>query len=429
MFLLYSILFSAAFLLAAPGYWWRYRRRANWRAYWRERLGYLGIQPPSSAQPAIWVHAVSVGETLGVVRLVQEIRRRHPDRPVFMSHVTPTGREAGAARLPDLAGRFYLPFDWQWSVKRVLRQVRPGLLLIAETELWPNLLQAAHQFGARVVIVNARLSDRSFRGYRLVRPFMRRVLANVDLILAQTERDAERFRALAAPAERVRAVGNLKFDATPVHVSAIAPCLEQALRSTGRQPVLIAASTMPKEEPLVLKAWGQVRRRFPRGLLILAPRHPERFDAVAAVVAEQGYRWVRRTGLAGDRIAGPLAQAEVLLLDTIGELGGLLRCGDVVFVGGSLVPAGGHNLLEPAYWGKPILFGPHMENFRDAAMLFLQEDAALEVQDADGLARAAQDLLADAERQRRMGAAARRLLERESGATGRVLEALAALGF
>jgi 3-deoxy-D-manno-octulosonic-acid transferase len=324
-------------------------------------------------------------------------------------------------------------------VRKALARLRPSLLVIVETELWPNLLRAAQEAGARVVVVNARMSERSLRGYRLARPFMRRVLADVDEICAQTEEDAERFRRLGAPPERVRMVGNLKFEAQPPKLAEIARPLKAALRKTEQGPVLVAASTMPGEEPLVLQAWDLIQARYPRALLILAPRHPARFGEVSRELERAQRGFVRRSAL---RIAGPvgvwpsgaprdsaeelaaqLDSSSILLLDSVGELAGIFELADMVFIGGSLVPTGGHNLLEPAYWSKAIVFGPHMENFRDIAKLFLDAGAALQVRNPQELAHAAW-LLENREARERLGAAARQVLEQNSGATARTLDCL-----
>jgi 3-deoxy-D-manno-octulosonic-acid transferase len=299
------------------------------------------------------------------------------------------------------------------------------LLVIAETELWPNLLRAAQEAGTRVVMVNARISKRSLRRYQLVRPFMRRVLADVDEICAQTEEGADRFRQLGAPPERVRMVGNLKFDAQPPLLGEFARSLKAALRQAQRGPVLVAASTMPGEEPLVLQAWDLIQARYAQALLILAPRHPARFEEVSQGLAQSQRGFVRRTTLGVDEqaLSTQLASTSILLLDTIGELAGVFEVADLVFIGGSLVPTGGHNLLEAAYWSKVIAFGPHMENFREIAKLFLDAGAAIQVRNPEELAHATW-LLENKEARESLGASARRVLEQNSGATARTIEGL-----
>jgi 3-deoxy-D-manno-octulosonic-acid transferase len=422
MYLIYSMLFSVGAILTAPFYWWR-KGRSQKRGYWVERFGNIPYQETSPG--AIWVHAVSLGETLAVAGLVKEMQRTFPGRKIYLSHVTPAGRSAGESRLPSIAGRFYLPLDWRWAARKALARIKPSLLVIVETELWPNLLRAAQEAGARVVIVNARMSRRSLRGYRLARPFVRRVLANVDAIYAQTEEDAERFRQIGAQPERVRMVGNLKFDAQPPQLGEFARALRAALRQAQRGPVLVAASTMPGEEPLVLQAWDLIQARYPKALLILAPRHPARFEEVSQDLARAQRGFARRTTLQMEEKAllRQLASTAILFLDTIGELAGIFELADMVFIGGSLVPTGGHNLLEPAYWSKVIAFGPHMENFRDIAKLFLDAGAAIEISNPEELAHATW-LLENKEARERLGASARQVLEQNSGATARTIDGL-----
>ncbi|MGH9406031.1 MAG: 3-deoxy-D-manno-octulosonic acid transferase [Terriglobia bacterium] len=426
MIFAYDVLVILGTLLIAPFYAWRYRKTPFLRKSWRERLGYLPDSVRTANPGGIWVHAVSVGETLAVAGLIERLAAERPERQIFISHLTPTGREAGEKRLPNLAGRFYLPLDLPGPLGRAIRHVRPALLIIAETELWPNLLRVTHRSGARVVFVNARLSDNSLRGYRLFRPFIRRTLENADLILAQTAEDRERFIEIGAKPERTLAVGNLKFDTQPPGKSPVARALSKALPAVSRAPVVVAASTMPGEERLILDAWQSVRRHYPQALLILAPRHPARFDQVARLVSSQGHELLRRTALATEEpnLTMQLASAGILLLDTLGELAAIFELADVVFIGGSLVPTGGHNLLEPAWWGKPVVFGPHMHNFREAARIFLGAGAAVQVQDAGELEREMIALLANGTRARAMGIAARDIMRRESGVTERVLERL-----
>lgn len=427
MFQIYNLLLTAGVLLIAPFYIWRYRKTPFLRKSWRERFGFLPARFQQSQPGAIWIHAVSVGETLAIAGLVREIQKRYPGRKIFMSHITPTGREAGEKRFPELAGRFYLPLDWRGPVQRALRHLRPELLLIIETELWPNLLREAHRSGAKVVLVNARLSRRSLRGYRAFRFFMRRVFENVDFIFAQSAEDAQRFVEAGAPAERILAAGNIKFDVPPPPHRDFTGLIKNALAAASRTPVFVAASTMPGEEELVLEAWSTIRRHYPQALMILAPRHPARFDEVVQILQSEGEVFIRRTALAGTEIERQLASPGILLLDTIGELASIFELAGVVFVGGTLVATGGHNPIEPAQWSKPILFGPHMENFRDIARIFLDSNAALCVKNSSELGHEVVKLMADSERRRALGEAARRTVDRESGATRRTLDGISRL--
>lgn len=430
MFLIYSVLFTLGVIFTAPYYLWKLRGRVTSGVDWRERFGAL---PQKFAQNgatrgggAVWAHAVSLGETLAITGLIDGIRKRYPQRRIFLSHVTPAGREAGGGRMEGVAGRFYAPLDWRWCVRRALTQLRPELLLVVETELWPNLLFEAHRNGTRIALVNARISDRSFKRYLLLRPFLKQVIGCVDWVGAQTTQDAERFLRLGANPANVTVVGNLKFDGRPPQLGDWGKRLERTLKTLGRRPVVVAASTMAGEEALLLQVWAGIRRRHPQAILILAPRHPARFGLIAKLLAETGRNFERRTNFETEEtdIARQISNSEILLLDTIGELAGILELADIVFVGGSLVPTGGHNLIEAAYWGKPILFGPHMENFREIAHRFLEAGAAVQVESVQGLLKEMTELLQNEGRRQELGRRAALVLERESGATDRVLDHL-----
>lgn len=419
---LYSILFSLGLVLMAPYYLWRHRGRKE-LAGWRERLGKLPANFRQQASGAIWIHAVSVGETLAVAGLVKQLVERYPDRKIFLSSVTAAGREAAEKKLPRVAGQFYLPFDWKWAVRRVLRQIRPSVLVIVETELWPNLLKTATESGCKTILVNARISDRSFPGYRLGRPFMRRVLEHITRICAQTATDAERFKALGARPDCLAVTGNLKFDGRAPEFGIFGTKMRNILAGENRGPIVVAGSTMRGEEPLVLEAWKSIHRKHPRALLVLAPRHPARFDEVAAILHARQVNALRRTHLPENdqEICRRISQAEILLLDSIGELAEIVGLADVVFVGGSLVPTGGHNIVEPAFWGKPVLFGPHMHNFRDVASLFLRAGAAVQVADSHQLSEVVLGLLDRPTDARRMGEKAKEIVIQQAGAATRIL--------
>ncbi len=428
IYLIYSFLFTLAVLLTAPYYLWKRRDELAGRL-WKERFGLLPESFQQSERGPIWIHAVSVGETLAVARLVRDLQGLYPNRKIFMSSVTPAGRAAGESRLPPLAGRFYLPMDWRGAVDAALKRLQPSLLVIVETELWPNLLRASHEFGARIILVNARLSTRSFGRYRLLRPLMRRVLENIDVICAQTEADAQRFRDLGAAPGRVTLAGNLKFDSQPPRMAEFPQLLKKADVRARRGPIMVAASTMQGEEPMVLEAWSRVRAQYAQALLVLAPRHPARFDEVAQILSHSASNFARRTLLASEEaeVSCQLAAPDVLLLDTIGELAGIMELADVVFIGGSLVPTGGHNILEAAYWAKPVIFGPHMENFEEITRLFLASNAGIQVRDASDLAECVLDLFRDPAAGQRLGERAKEVLEKQTGATDRVLEQIVRL--
>jgi 3-deoxy-D-manno-octulosonic-acid transferase len=423
MDILYSFVVALVAPLAAPWYLLRSGLRGFPKRYWSERLGRV---PESLRGPAqggsVWIHAVSVGETLAVAGLAGEIARRFTAWPVYMSHITPAGFATGEGRVPEVAARFFLPLDLKRCLKPLFVRLRPKLLIIAETELWPNLLRVARECDTRVVLVNARLSGRSYRGYARFGFFFRGVVGFTDWIFAQTEQDAERFRRLGAT--RVSVTGNLKFDARPPEGGEFPRLLRRAINDTSRGPVLVAGSTMPGEERLLLRAWDKIHSHHPQALLIIAPRHPRRFEEVVELLTREHRRFSRRTSLDPMDLEAHLAATDIVLLNTIGELAGLFELADVAFVGGSLVPTGGHNLLEPAFWGKPVLFGPHMENFRDVAQQFLAAGAAFQVSGPDSLAARVLELFSDAELRRRVGERGQRLLKSGSGATERIMARL-----
>lgn len=392
---------------------WRGLRQRDYLLRWSERYAQLDALPGLPAG-AIWVHAVSVGEVNAAIPLVNALRERHPERPLLVTTITPTGSARVRALWGDSVHHVYLPYDLHGMVRRFLARVRPALAVVIETELWPNLFVACARAGVPVVIANARLSERSLRGYRWMGPLIRLALSGVRLVAAQSEADAARFRVLAGDRVRIEVSGNLKFDQPLPQASR-----EEALawrQADGRRPAWVAASTHADEEEAVLEAHLRLRARHPDALLLWAPRHPERFAAVAARVREAGLALDRRSR---ERRPGP--GCAVFLIDSLGELPGFLAAADVAFVGGSLVPLGGHNLLEPAALGVPVLSGPHTFHFVEISAL-LHEVGALEtVTDADSLAAAVAGLWAHPERARERGRAGRQRIDRERGALSRTL--------
>jgi 3-deoxy-D-manno-octulosonic-acid transferase len=320
------------------------------------------------------------------------------------------------ARVPEVDGLFYFPLDLPWVVRRWVDGLRPVLFLMMETELWPNLLRACRARRVKTALVNGRISARSFPRYRLVRGFMRRVLADVDLCCAQSAESAERLLALGAEPSRVVVTGSLKFDALDWNSSGRDRVLRYFRVPEGRA-VFMAASTLRGEDAAVLRAFRRLRTLRPDALLVIAPRHPERFAEVEQQCASEGYRVERRTALPIDQHP----RADIVLLDTVGELSRLFEIATIVFVGGSLVDAGGHNILEPAVFGKPIVFGPHMQNFREIAAAFLDRGAAVQVRGGDDLESTIVALAGDPARCAALGAAARALVERNRGARERTL--------
>lgn len=399
---------------------WRGLRQREYLLRWSERYAQLESLPELPVG-AIWVHAVSVGEVNAAIPLVNALRERHPDRPLLITTITPTGSARVRALWGEAVHHVYLPYDLHGMVRRFLERVRPALAVVIETELWPNLFVACAQADVPIVIANARLSERSLRGYRRLGALIRLALSGVRLVAAQSEADAARFRVLAGDDVRIEVTGNLKFDQPLPQASR-----DEALgwrKACGTRPIWVAASTHADEEAAMLEAHRRLRESHPDALLLWAPRHPERFEAVAARVDEAGFALRRRS-----RDRHPDARCDVFLIDSLGELPGFLAAGDVAFVGGSLCDVGGHNLLEPAALGVPVLSGPHTFNFAEIRAL-LEEAGALEIV-ADGatLAAAIHRLLADPAEARERGRSGRQRVDRERGALKRTLALIDEVG-
>ncbi len=418
MYAVYSFLLTFVLLAWSPSILLKMLRRSSYREGWLERLGYYpdSLRSQLQAVQPVWIHAVSVGEVGAASILANLWTARRPMLPLVVSTVTGTGREVARRSLPQAAAVVYFPIDLPMVVHRALATVRPRLILLTETEIWPNFLHACAASKIPVAIINGRLSERSFSRYRLVRPFIRRVLQCVDLFCMQTGDDAKRILALGASPERVHVVGNLKFDAVRhADTSLLAEQWRQELRIDAQRQILVAGSTHAGEEEVLLQAFRRLRGEFPDLLLILAPRHPERVAQVETAVVAHGMAVVRRSALPQGRNGAK----EVILLDTVGELSGLYAVGSVSFVGGSLIPRGGQNLLEPALYGCPVLFGPHMENFIEASAYFVERGAAIQVNDAADLTRQLARLLRDQGAREKMGQAAMVALAAHQGACER----------
>jgi 3-deoxy-D-manno-octulosonic-acid transferase len=354
---------------------------------------------------------------LAVAGLVEELKRRLPQRRIFISTTTDTG-QALARKKFGTESVFYFPMDFGFAIRPYLRALQPEMIVIAETEFWPNFLRLAHGSGASVAVVNARVSDRSWPGYRRWRGLLCRLLNNVDLFLAQTEEDAARLQDIGADGQRVRVVGNLKFDLPAPAETSIVESVRKAITEGGGGPVLVCGSTLEGEESLLLKAFENLLVSHPRAVMVLAPRHPERFAAAAALLEQMSIRFYRRSAWRGEALAGG-----VLLLDTIGELAAMYSVADVAFVGGSLVPRGGHNIIEPAQYGVAIVVGNHTENFRDVVRLFQSRDAVRIVGPAE-LPLVLLELLADEEKRKALGRLAAETMRSQAGATTRTADEL-----
>jgi 3-deoxy-D-manno-octulosonic-acid transferase len=380
--------------------------------------------PDRPNQPVIWVHAVSLGEVVAVTPLVKELHRRHPDHRFVVSTVTETGREAVEQRLEGVAEHRYAPVDFSWVVSRTVSRLRPAVYLFVETELWPNLLRHLHRGGVQTVMVNGRLSTRSFarQQWGPVRSFYRAMLQTLTLCLMQSDRDVERIIALGADPRRVRRTGNIKFD-QPTGDSFKGGLTRAALGVGETEVLFVAGSTHPGEEEALVEAYQSWVRSCPAAVLLLAPRHIERTNAVEAMVRARGLSVRRRTAIVQApeaTFAGP----RVIILDSRGELASLYREADVTFVGGTLVPIGGHNLLEPAQWAKPVLFGPYTDHCVEIAEMLIQAGGGRRVQHAEDLSRVLMDLFERPDERARLGQSARAVVLQNQGALQRTVDAI-----
>jgi 3-deoxy-D-manno-octulosonic-acid transferase len=411
---LYSVALAVGMLVSLPYWLLQMARHGKYHKGLEERLGWVPsrLRLRDEREPVIWVHAVSVGEVVAVAGLVEELRRRLPQHRIFISTTTDTGQTLARERFGE-GNVFYFPMDFAFAIRPYLRALRPRMVVIAETEFWPNFMRLVHDSGARIAVVNARISDRSWPSYRRFRGLLRRLLGNVDLFLAQTPEDAARLQDIGARPERVRVTGNLKFDIAAPAPPAIVESVRKSLTATGAGPVLVCGSTVDGEEPLLMKAFENLLVQHPRAVMMLAPRHPERFPAVAALLEQLSMRFCRRSLWNGEPLAGG-----VFLVDTIGELAALYALAEIAFVGGSLVPRGGHNIIEPAQHGAAIVVGNHTENFRDIVALFRSRDAVRIVGPAE-LPLVLLELLANDEERKALGRRAADTMRLQIGATAR----------
>jgi 3-deoxy-D-manno-octulosonic-acid transferase len=416
---LYSLLLLLALIVSVP--WWLLEmlRHGKYRAGLSERLGTAPNRLFNQvAVNTIWIHAVSVGEVLAISRVVDELKAQLPGWRIVVSTTTDTGQKLARERFGE-NNVFYVPVDLPFAVRAYLQALRPKLLVLAESEFWPNLLHLARRSGAVVAVVNARVSDRSLPGYMRFQKPLRRIMQNVQLFLAQSEEDARRLTQMGAPADRVHVSGNLKFEVKPPAKSEVVSRFAAALQREAIGPVLVAGSTLDGEETMLLDTFRQVVSRYPGALLVLAPRHPERFEAVASLLDSSAVAGRRRSQWDGQ---SPIAGG-IFLLDSIGELASLYEFADLAFIGGSLVPRGGHNVLEAAQFGASILVGPHTENFRDIIEVFRRADA-LRVVTPESLTTTVLRLLQNNEERAALGRRTAEVLRSQQGATERTVNAL-----
>jgi 3-deoxy-D-manno-octulosonic-acid transferase len=428
MYFIYSLLLGLGFLVLLPKFLLDAWQHGKYISGLGERLGLLE-KLDNNGHPVVWLHCVSVGEVQAARPLFQALRREFPAYAIAVSTVTVTGQQLARDIFKNEAHIFYFPVDWRWTVRRALKAVNPSLVLIMETELWPSFLRECRRQTVPVAVVNGRLSEQSFRRYKLVRPFIARVVRCLDLALMQTKPDADRLCSLGLPADRVVVSGNMKFDAgTLTKTNTLTEELAARFHFADGRPVLLAASTHDPEERIILEAFNRLRLSSDlKSLrLIIAPRHPERFDTVASLLAGSSLSWTRRS----DQAAANDNRADAVLLDSIGELRSLFPLASLVFMGGSLAPIGGHNILEPAAAGGCIVTGAHTKNFDEIVKTFVAEGAIVQIgpvgdaQAAEVLAGVFENLLRDPQRRQDLETHGKALVEENRGATERTIQML-----
>jgi 3-deoxy-D-manno-octulosonic-acid transferase len=419
----YNVALLAALVVSAPWWLWRMAATHKYREGLLERLGRvprrLGtfLAPPGE-RPLIWLHAVSVGEVLAITRLIGTLETAQPGYQIFISTTTRTGQALARERFGSNRV-FYCPLDLPWAVRAYLNALKPCLFVLAETEFWPNLLSGCFRHGIPVAVVNARISDRSWPRYRRSCVLWRPFLSRLSGVLAQSQTDAERLLAIGCRPESVTVAGNLKFDVRAAQEADATRILKPI---SGELRLIVAGSTLESEESALLDAWPQLLAADPQLAMVLAPRHPERFIAVASLLEKSGIPWRKRSDW-NKESSQQLLSGEIVLLDTIGELASVYSLAGVAFVGGSLIPAGGHNPLEPAQFGVPIVMGPHYANFRAITCDLLARNA-LRIAAKEELAAALIDLLRDRSAAEAMGSRAKEVFNRQAGATDRCVGAL-----
>jgi 3-deoxy-D-manno-octulosonic-acid transferase len=417
---LLNVAYAVVILAASPWILYSAVRHGKHREGFAEKL--LGHVPKRAGdRPCVWLHAVSVGEVNLLATTIAELVKREPTWEIVISTTTKSGYDLARKKYADRTV-FYCPLDFSWATAAAMRRVRPSLLVLAELELWPNLIRAAKRQAARVAIINGRLSDKSFRGYRRLRPLVGRVLRQVDVIAAQNEETAERFRKLGAPAKSVHATGSLKFDGAQTdRANPRTAELRLLVGLCDDEPVLLIGSTQAPEEEYAITVLQRLSADYPKLRLIIAPRHPERFSDVAALVADSGMNWQRRSEINANSASQPW---RILLVDTIGELGGWWGAATIGLVGGSFGERGGQNMLEPAAYGVATCFGPNTWNFRDIVAQLIAANGAVVVEDAHELESFVRRALADPAWAAELGQRARQLVLSQQGATRRTVELL-----
>jgi 3-deoxy-D-manno-octulosonic-acid transferase len=419
---MYSSLLLAVLVVGAPYWLVRMATSGRYRAGLRERLGLVskGLHATATGRSVVWVHAVSVGEVMAATQLIRELKERLPGWLVAVSTTTDTGQRLAKERLPD-SPVFYLPLDLKFSVRRYLRLLQPKMLVLMESELWPRLIAECTKDGMPIVVVNARISDRSFPRYMRLRRLWRPFLEMISLFLAQSTETADRLIKIGAPETRVRVTGNLKYDVRARTDTEMTRLIASMLSGTR---LVVAGSTLAGEEETLLAAWAAIRQAIPDASLLIAPRHRDRFEEVSQLIRRSGSPFFRCSQLTQN--TEPILGGTILLLDTIGDLASVYRLASVAFIGGSLVPKGGHNPLEPAQFGVPVLTGPSFENFREIVKT-MQEAEAIRIVARERLAETLIGMLRDKDGSQALGERGQAVFEAQAGATARTAQAVVSL--
>jgi len=414
MFIIYDLIFVIFAIIYLPVFIFKKKLHRNFSRR-------LGIMPHKLVfRNPIWIHAVSVGEVTAIRSFQQELKKRYPTKDLIISTVTPTGNKVAKRMADEETIVTYLPLDIGFVVKKVIDRIRPSLFVLAETEIWPNLIRYLYKKNIPVVIINARISDRSFRNYRMFRIFLKPTLNRINLFCVQTQRDAQRFKALGVREDKIHVTGNMKFDAETEKIQEYSN-YRDILRLGSDDLLWIAGSTHTPEEHIILKVYKNLLGSIPKLKLMIAPRHVERADRIERAIMAAGFSPANISQLIKGRQGFPYANP-IFILDTVGHLQSFYAIADIVFVGGSLVKKGGHNILEPGIFARPIIFGQYMFNFRDIADLFLENKAAVMVNDAEELEAKIKELLSHPQGAKEMGSRAKELIENNRGATLKNLE-------
>ena len=416
VYLIYSFALAVALALYLPFYAFRMKVLKKDRVHLRERLA-LGMEKRPKGRDAVWIHAVSVGEVLSLQHLIRELKQRHPEWDIVFSTLTHTGIKVAREKIKEADRVFFVPLDFRWVLRRVFRAIHPGVLVLAESEFWPNLLGEAADQGLKILLINGRISAHTFKVYSDIRPIARKILGTVDRFLVQTDEDREKLERLGIEPGKLEVAGNLKSEVRlPVFSEGELRDFKRSLGLEGGEKIVVAGSTRKGEEERLIRAFAEARKRRPDLRFVVAPRHVERAGDVEKAALWTGFTIARRTRTRPD------ARWDVLILDTIGELARVYAISDAAFVGGSLVDWGGHNILEPAFYGRPVFFGPHMQNFARLADSFIRAEAARVVRTDTELAE--MFLLEDVDALGRMGERARAHLASLGGATERTIRAI-----